>query len=450
MRKIIAIVVVLSLCLSSGLAFANGNSGGKTRIFIDLGSDHWSYEAVKTMVEYDILSGYQDGSFKPDAMVSRAEFAKIMVMALALPLDKSSKSQFIDVKDNYWANIYLNTAKNYLTGYSTTQGTMFKPNQAALREDMAVALVKALDYTLVDDAILDDYSDEASISKNLRPYVATAVKKGLIKGYSYNGKMYLDPQGELTRAQASQLLLNVIMEEKIVLTDDDDEKIVLDDDAVEPQDIDLAINSDDDGLTLDWSKVDKTGFKYYKVVASLSDSTPKFPDNGYATYIKDVSDTEYEVSCGDKYYRGDFSKFKSGQTYYFAVTAVYENGNKYTSNVVKKTLKCDDEDYADEAIKLTVKELDGGLQLNWTQSQRVDFKGYKVVISKSDDDPTYPSNGYYKYITDIKDNSIVIPKDASYKDGDFKTLEEGKYYVRIVVLYDDEKAHSNVVYSEVE
>jgi len=46
-------------------------------LFTDLNPDHWSYKAVKKMSDIGIISGYEDGSFRPDKLISRAEFTKL-------------------------------------------------------------------------------------------------------------------------------------------------------------------------------------------------------------------------------------------------------------------------------------------------------------------------------------------------------------------------------------
>jgi len=55
-----------------------------TRTFTDLASNHWAHDDIMDMVERGILSGYPDGTFRPNNTISRAEFAKIMVLALEL------------------------------------------------------------------------------------------------------------------------------------------------------------------------------------------------------------------------------------------------------------------------------------------------------------------------------------------------------------------------------
>ena len=76
------------------------------------------------------------------------------------------------------------------------------------------------------------------------------------------------------------------------------------------------------------------GFQGYKVVASLSDKTPQYPENGYKDYITDIEKTTMIIQIGDGYKNGDFERFKEGKTYYISITYLYESGKRF-SNVVK-------------------------------------------------------------------------------------------------------------------
>merc|ERR1711916_212244 len=123
----------------------------------------------------------------------------MMVKTLELDLS-SSGSSFSDVPGDYWAKKYIETAKAYLTGYQSGDKILFKPKAQAVREDMAVALVRALKLDLTSDLkYLEQFQDDETISANLKPYVATAVKHELMSGTTTSeGKLIFDPMGTLT------------------------------------------------------------------------------------------------------------------------------------------------------------------------------------------------------------------------------------------------------------
>ncbi|MGE5473352.1 MAG: Ig-like domain-containing protein [Ignavibacteriales bacterium] len=176
--------------------------------FEDVPASHWAYKEITDMAAKGIIKGYSDGTFRPDNPVTRAEFAKIMVLSLNLPLT-TSKSTFSDVSSSYWASNEIETAKKYLTGYNASSGLKFKPEENAVREDVAVALVRAKGYNndFIDASdIYSQFSDANLISKELRKYVLIAKQRGLISG---NPDGTFKPGATLTRAEAAKLLWQI-------------------------------------------------------------------------------------------------------------------------------------------------------------------------------------------------------------------------------------------------
>lgn len=184
--------------------------------FSDLPTNHWAYQAVMEMAKRGILNGYSDGTFRANDNVTREEFAKMMVLALNLPITEPLMPTFKDIPKTWWSYKYVESAKAYLTGYRKTDGLYFKGSKNAVREDMAYALVKAKGYenTSVDMTRLTTlFKDANSVTNDLKKYVLIAYEKGIIRGYT-DGTF--KPKGTLTRAEAAKLLYNVI-------TDDNDD-----------------------------------------------------------------------------------------------------------------------------------------------------------------------------------------------------------------------------------
>ncbi len=206
-KKVISIILVAILLMTQIGVFAKDYSDYPQR-FWDVPKDHWAFGYISELVDKGVLNGYEDGSFRPDDTVTRAEWAKIMVLAAGLPLvygfetpDRYFDSHFWDMHD-HWANPYVNAAEDYLASYGDGS---FKPDQAAVREDVTVSMVKLKGYDVskVDYSYLSRFSDMNSISNSLKAYVAVAVEKELIDGFedgTFRG------QDTLTRAEAATLL----------------------------------------------------------------------------------------------------------------------------------------------------------------------------------------------------------------------------------------------------
>ncbi|MBM7865640.1 S-layer homology domain-containing protein [Heliobacterium gestii] len=187
--------------------------------FVDIPSDHWAYRSIEHMRTAGLINGYDDGSYRPDNPVSREEFAALLVKGYYLPLDYPQKPTFIDVPSDHWSFKYVETAKNYLTGYYPPGGgkAFFRPDEIATREDIAVAIVKVMGLdksNLTNLNILEkQFSDVETLSPQLRPLVALAVERKIINGYPDGTFRGSDP---VTRAETAALL------DRLVKTTNDD------------------------------------------------------------------------------------------------------------------------------------------------------------------------------------------------------------------------------------
>ena len=109
--------------------------------FSDVPKGYWAANYIGYMQQFGIITGYSDSSFRPDAPVTRAEFAAIA--SRFEKLTEGSKS-FTDVSDTYWAARYINFAatRGWVTGYS--DGT-FKPENTITRAEVAAVTCRLLE-----------------------------------------------------------------------------------------------------------------------------------------------------------------------------------------------------------------------------------------------------------------------------------------------------------------
>ncbi len=198
-------------------------AAGATVRFSDVPRTHWAYEAITAMAEKGVIQGYKDGTFRPNNRITRAEFAKIMIAAAGIDITSANqvRQTFADVNRNHWAFYYVELAKPYLTGYKSGSVYTYKPDEYAVREDIAVALVRlagADQSTKANLSVLSRFDDRERISPALRPYIAIAVQTGLIKGFEDDT---FRPQSPITRAEAASLLERARLDEtKVVFPDE--------------------------------------------------------------------------------------------------------------------------------------------------------------------------------------------------------------------------------------
>ncbi|PKM76819.1 MAG: hypothetical protein CVU90_10355 [Firmicutes bacterium HGW-Firmicutes-15] len=162
---------------------------------------HWAEANINKLVAMGGVSGYSDGSFKPDENISRAEFVTVLVKAFKL--ETKSGKVFEDTM-NSWAKDYIATA----TAYGITNGyndQIFGANDLITREQMVVMVVKAA--KLVPEAGAITFADSASISPWAQEAIATSIKKGIIKGFSDNT---VRPGKNATRGEAITVIANAL------------------------------------------------------------------------------------------------------------------------------------------------------------------------------------------------------------------------------------------------
>ena len=329
-----AFVVTISVALFGWNAAAlagNPSSGKSFEYFTDVPANHWAYEELLALHQRGVISGYGDGTLRPDAVVLRGEFAKMMVLSLDLSLAKAASPTFLDVPTDHWTFRYVETARLYLTGFRTSLGDYFRPLQAAVREDMAVALVNALGYAseAEDEEILESFADKASISTNLRKYVAVAVERGVMEGYPDEGAgRTFKPMASLTRAEAAVLLYRVVFGE-------DGVKVTYDSATCDRPAPQVTAVVSGGKVLVTWDPIHHDKFQGYKVVISRNDSSPAYPEDGYLYYITDPDQTAASVDNIQEYNGGDFGgNLLPGAAYYFSVTALYDDC-KVAGNAVR-------------------------------------------------------------------------------------------------------------------
>ena len=111
-------------------------------VFSDIKSDVWYSKAVTYLYDCGIISGYEDGTFRPNNPITRAEIAKIACMFD--DINAPGENKFIDVLETYWAFAYIASAtdKGWIIGYA---GGTFRPEENATRAEMVSLINRVLD-----------------------------------------------------------------------------------------------------------------------------------------------------------------------------------------------------------------------------------------------------------------------------------------------------------------
>jgi hypothetical protein len=175
------------------------------RTFEDI-QGHWAQSDIERMANKLIVNGAADGTFDPNRTVTRAEFVAMLVRALGLA-EKPQLSSYSDVgpKEAWYAGAIGAASKaGLIEGYADGS---FRPDARVTREQVAVMLGRAVRYAgelpPQDASALERFADHAQVSVWAKGPAAELLAAGVIEGV---GNAAFAPQAFATRAQSTVLL----------------------------------------------------------------------------------------------------------------------------------------------------------------------------------------------------------------------------------------------------
>lgn len=177
------------------------------KTFADVPATHWAHDAIQALTAKQIIKGVSITAFEPNRSITRAEFTSLLMSSLKLTTPGDIK--FADVADNAWYKEAVSIAVHagIVKGKSET---LFDPNAAITREEMAAMLMKAFEVKTskkVDAYAEPRFNDAEQISPWAVNYVNAAEELGLVQGR--NGNKFA-PKGKTTRAETAQVLYNLL------------------------------------------------------------------------------------------------------------------------------------------------------------------------------------------------------------------------------------------------
>lgn len=171
-------------------------------VFKDM-SGHWAKDDVEYMANLGIVNGVDDTTFNPDASITRAEFAKLIVKTVGLT-EVEYENTYYDIVAEDWYSGYVQAAKS--AGYVSGYNGLFRPNDKITREEIAKVIVEAYNQktnkTLSQGGALY-FNDIEKISGWAYDYVVEATNEGFINGIT---EELFAPKQNATRAQAVVML----------------------------------------------------------------------------------------------------------------------------------------------------------------------------------------------------------------------------------------------------
>ena len=175
-------------------------------------------EGIELAAAAGIINGYADGTFKPDAQVTRAQFITMLYRAAGSPKVEIPEGKteielgFTDadtISDEYKTAVAWGVQNGIIKGY---EDNTFRPNQAISRAQMATMLYRYL--VQKDGPVSDelkatyDFTDKDDIAAPFVEAVNVMANKGLLKGYADG---HFGPDETATRGQAATILVRIFV-----------------------------------------------------------------------------------------------------------------------------------------------------------------------------------------------------------------------------------------------
>ncbi len=180
-----------------------------TSAFVDVSENAWYFEAINYLSSLGIIKGVGKDIFAPEANITRADFLIMVMNAYGITIDEAYGDNFADAGSKYYT-AYLGKAKQ-MGLVSGVGENLFAPEGLINRQDMAVILYRILDKigklpAGTDGMSFEGFSDKSEISNYAVTALRVFTEAGILSGY--DNMLY--PNGLSTRAQAAQILYNLL------------------------------------------------------------------------------------------------------------------------------------------------------------------------------------------------------------------------------------------------
>ncbi|HYE10847.1 MAG TPA: S-layer homology domain-containing protein [Patescibacteria group bacterium] len=201
MRKIMSFILVITIILTMSVPAVSAVTSIELKDLLVNGKAHWAKVYIDKLIDKLIITGYPDGTFKPDNNVEVDSYIKMVISALG--------NNFENGKD-YWASPYINKAIELKLIDSNEFNTY---RRAITREEAAKLIVQALATLeeLPSAEVINKYksvvSDYAKISEKYKQHALTAYATGMITG---DPKGNFKPTDNLSRAEAATVIMRLL------------------------------------------------------------------------------------------------------------------------------------------------------------------------------------------------------------------------------------------------
>lgn len=189
--------------------------------FPDVSDTYWAAPQIKLLSEQGVIVGYPDGTFKPDADVTRAEFAAMAIRALGQQHTKVAQPiNFSDIDVNHWAYEDIQKAVYFDLISAGKEGELFRPDDSVSRAESMSVAVNALTTETISTEKAKEVLERMYIDANTIPewFLIPAGKAeilGMIVVAPTAQKAALEANRPATRAEVAAILFKMMEQAKL-------------------------------------------------------------------------------------------------------------------------------------------------------------------------------------------------------------------------------------------
>lgn len=179
--------------------------------FTDVPPQFWAYNSITKMTKEGFMSGYKNGTFKPNDPLSREEAASLFSKMIGEPPSIMLASSFTDITSDRWSSLAIESVAraNIISGYGDKT---YRPEQYMSRQEFAVVADKYLHYQgyrTEDPTALDNihFSDQ----KFIAPWAQSSVRVLALFGFiNYSTTGLFNPEKYVTRSEAAEITYRML------------------------------------------------------------------------------------------------------------------------------------------------------------------------------------------------------------------------------------------------
>jgi len=225
-------ILILTATVYASIPYNPNPSTSKIK-FMDVSDKHWAKSTIYKLAGQSakVISGYPDGTFKPDANMTRAEFVTVLIRTLGYSVSEEVYSTYKDVPLKHWASKYIGIAQQRGIIETTDYGGSFKPDEMINRFEACKMLINSYSRAklVVNDSSVTMYpvfKDAQKLDQKNKKIVQILYKRGILAGYEDNTAGI---NKYATRAELAAFILRFIVNsdklENYIVTADDTAQI---------------------------------------------------------------------------------------------------------------------------------------------------------------------------------------------------------------------------------